>query len=322
MTNSVKLSTIDVAKDVLKEYGGAMRFEYREVSDGISIDAVYGDIGEVVIPDMIDGKPVREISAYAFSGKDINPDDGDGIEFRLAGDVLKSVTLPDTLEKIGELCFYQCYDLKSISLPNTAIEIGSDAFMNCKKLDTLFIRGSVKEPSSLRQILLQRTSATDVWFDDAAIHFSEYSEKYDLIGPAHIFELNIEGEGFRARKCFDGDVFDVGMYDTVFEKAKDTEDEKTLCKTAALRLSRPAGLTDEIKESYLDYLLSHMDVYLDDVIKHRDLSLIEGLGREGFLSDETVAIALKKMTAARWTEGVAKLLAWKSEWGKCNLCVM
>ena len=66
MTNSVKLSTIDVAKDVLKEYGGAMRFEYREVSDGISIDAVYGDIGEVVIPDMIDGKPVRETVEEIF----------------------------------------------------------------------------------------------------------------------------------------------------------------------------------------------------------------------------------------------------------------
>ena len=291
-----------------------MRFEYKKTDDGISIDAVYGDSSEVVIPNMIDEKPVREISAYAFSGKDMDPKDGDGIEFRIAGDVITKVVLPDTLVRIGELCFYQCTNLKEISFPDTMTEIGSDAFMNCKKFDTIIIRGSVKNASSLRQILLQRTAATDVWFDDAAIHFSEYSERYDLIGPAHIFELNIEGEGFRARKCFNGDIFDIGMYDTVFEKAKDTEDEKTLCKTAALRLSRPAGLSDEIKGNYLDYLLAHMDVYLDDVIKHKDLNLIERLGREGVLSDETVAAALKKMTACRWTEGVAKLLSWKQEW--------
>ena len=291
-----------------------MRFEYTELPDGISIDAVYGDMGDVVIPDVIDGKPVREISEYAFSGKNTDSDTGDGIEFRLAGDVLGFVTLPDTLRKIGNLCFYQCYELKSVSIPNTAIEIGSDAFMNCKKLDTIRIRGSVKEASSLRQILLQRTSATDVWFEDAAVHFSEYTEKYDLIGPAHIFELNIEGEGFRARKCFDGDVFDIRMYDDVFEKAVDTEDEKTLCKMAALRLSRPISLDDKIKENYLSYLLDHMDRYLDEAIKDKDLSLIKSLGGEGVLSDEHIAYALKKMTAVRWTEGVAKLLSWKKEW--------
>ncbi len=289
-----------------------MRFEYTELTDGISIDAVYGNIGDVVIPDVIDQKTVREISEYAFSGKNTDSDAGDGIEFRLAGDVLDSVTLPDTLRKIGNLCFYQCYELKSISIPNTAIEIGSDAFMNCKKLDTIRIRGSVKEASSLRQILLQRTSATDVWFEDAAVHFSEYTEKYDLIGPAHIFELNIEGEGFRARKCFDGDVFDIRMYDDVFEKAIDTEDEKTLCKMAALRLSRPISLDDKIKENYLSYLLDHMDRYLDEAIKDKDLSLVKNLGSEGVLSDEHIAYALKKMTSVRWTEGVAKLLSWKA----------
>ncbi len=291
-----------------------MRFEYTILSGGVSIDAAYGDIGDVVIPDVIDGKTVKEISAYAFSGKNMSPGAVSGTEFRLAGDVLTSITLPDTLRKIGDLCFYQCYNLRSISLPNTDIEIGSDAFMNCKKLDTIIIRGSINKPSPLRQILLQRTSATDVWFEDAAVHFSEYSEKYDLIGPAHIFELNIEGEGFRARKCFNGDVFDIRMYDDIFDKAVDTEDEKTLCKMAALRLSRPIGLSDVVRESYLGYLLKHMDDYLDEVVKDKDLSLLKNLGSEGIVTDEHIASALKKMTKVRWTEGVAKLLSWKSEW--------
>lgn len=291
-----------------------MRFLYTDTADGLSIDGAYGDTGEVVIPNMIDGKPVKALSPYAFSEKSTVPDKNDGIEFRLAGDIITGITFPEGLMNIGELCFYQCRNLKYISLSNSMMEIGSDAFMNCKKLDTFYIRGSVKKASSLRQILLQRTGPTDVFFDDAAVHFSEYSERYDLIGPAHIFELNIEGEGFRARKCFDGDVFDIEMYDTIFEKAKDTEDEKTLCKTAALRLSRPISLDEDKKKCYLDYLLEHMDAYLDDVIKTRDLSLIEKLGSEGFLTDEMIASALKKMTADFWTDGVANLLAWKQEW--------
>ncbi len=285
-----------------------MRFEYSDTTDGAVITAVYGNSEEITIPDTIDGKPVRELAAYALSGKNISTDSELDTEFRLAGDNITHVTLPDTLRRIGELCFYQCRRLKSISFPDTMIELGSDAFMNCKGLDTVYIRGSVKAPSPLRRILLLRTDATDAWFDDAAIHFSEYSERYDLIGPAHIFELNIEGEGFRTRKCFNGDVFDIDLYDTVFAKAKDTEDEKTLCRIAALRLSRPTGLSDDKKDIYQGYLLEHMEVYLNDAIEKRDITLIERLCSENILSKEALELTLTLMIKNRWTDGVAKLL--------------
>ena len=99
------------------------------------------------------------------------------------------------------------------------------------------------------------------------MHFPEYSEKYDLIGPAHIFELNIEGEGFRARKCFEGDIFSLPMYDEVFRRAAEKEDERTLCRMAALRLCRPISLSEGNRDVYHTYLLSHMEAFLDELIR-------------------------------------------------------
>ena len=51
-----------------------MRFEYSDTTDGAVITAVYGNSEEITIPDTIDGKTVRELAAYALSGKNISTD--------------------------------------------------------------------------------------------------------------------------------------------------------------------------------------------------------------------------------------------------------
>jgi len=318
-----------------------MRIWYEETPDGLVIGRLYGDSPEVVVPEEIDGKPVTSLGAYAFSEKEVltdgmshdvqqhsSTDMSTGVECSvytqdeetvcaLAGDFITRVSLPDSLKRIGELCFYQCRNLREISFGAGAIEIGSDAFMNCRNLSTLRIRTRADKPTALRSILNQRTQATDVWFSDAVVHFPEYQEKYDLIGPAHIFELNIEGEGFRARKCFDGDRFSLAMYDEVFRHAMEKEDERTLCRMAAFRLSRPdagaaggqqAQLKEEDRERYQSYLLEHIDVFCDDLIRRRDLSVWEDLWHQGLLTSEHKAICLKKMTEARWIEGTRQVL--------------
>ena len=311
---------------------------YEETADGLMIRRLYGDNPEVVVPGEIDGKPVIGLGAYAFSEKRVTaggmPEDDTICE--LAGDFIETVSLPDGLKSIGELCFYQCRNLREISFGAGPIEIGSDAFMNCRKLSTLHIRARADEPTALRSILNQRTQETDVWFSDAVVHFPEYQEKYDLIGPAHIFELNIEGEGFRARKCFDGDRFSLAMYDEVFRHAMEKEDERTLCRMAALRLSRTgmneseetpedrimsqetaaqksvtmdrSALKPEDRERYQSYLLEHMETFCEDLIRRRDLSVWEELSRQGILTVEHKTICLKKLTAARWIEGTRQVL--------------
>lgn len=341
---------------------------YEETADGLVIARLYGEYPEVVVPEEIDGKSVIGLGAYAFSEKEI-PTDGmclaevsaersgvgdkgeldqrlaEGSICALAGDFITCVTLPDSLRSVGELCFYQCRELREISFGGGAIEIGSDAFMNCRSLSTLRIRAGAEEPTALRSILNQRTQATDVWFTDAVVHFPEYQEKYDLIGPAHIFELNIEGEGFRARKCFDGDRFSLAMYDEVFRLAMEKEDERTLCRMAALRLSRrqtggsavaekgraqegpeqqadsPTGraedvpateqqaqLKEEDRERYQSYLLEHIGVFCEDLISRRDLGVWEELYQQGLIDQEHKSVLLKKLTEVRWIEGTRQVL--------------
>ena len=302
----------------------------------------YGSQPEVRVPERIDGKPVTGLAPYAFSEKEgnltdarlvdieesemfrpVSPDNHSakkdfdrelaaGLITALAGDFITSVRLPDSLKSIGELCFYQCRKLKKLSFGSGDIEIGSDAFMNCKSLSTIELRATSDQPTSLRRILSQRTSETDVWFQDAAVHFPEYSEKYDLIGPAHIFELNIEGEGFRARKCFEGDIFSLPMYDEVFRRAAEKEDERTLCRMAALRLCRPISLSEGNRDVYHTYLLSHMEAFLDELIRQRDLSVFLELGEQGLLEKDHITLCLKKLTAARWIEGTRQVLGMKN----------
>ena len=304
---------------------------YEKTDSGTArITALYGDQPEVTVPETVDGLPVTELAPYAFSEKEqqtntvpVRTEADDGESFsellaagritRVCGDFLQTISLPDTLQSIGELCFYQCRQLQELQVGGGEIEIGSDAFMNCKALSTIRIHASVSEPTSLRTILLQRTQATDVWFDDAAVHFPEYTERYDLIGPAHIFELNIEGEGFRARKCFEGDRFLPDVYDDVFVRASDTEDERTLCTMAALRLTREVSLSEEAMQAYRTYLAAHMAAFVDEVIRRREPAVLFDLVGEGRLDREQIALCLQKMTQARWVEGTRRLLAKTNE---------
>ena len=82
-----------------------------------------------VIPE--DGS-VAEIGEYAFAGVE-----------------LKQITIPDSVQKIGEGAFYCCLHLKSIDIPESIVSIGEKAFYYCNTLG----KGDeqkVKIPSSVR----------------------------------------------------------------------------------------------------------------------------------------------------------------------------
>ena len=81
-------------------------------------------------------------------------------------------------------------------------------------------------------------------FPDAFLLYPEYYERYDTIAPAHIFGLNIEGEGFRARQCFRGDMIDFAAYDAIFGKACAEESVTTLGRMSLDRLMTPVSLSE------------------------------------------------------------------------------
>lgn len=60
------------------------------------------------------------------------------------GPVLRYITLPDSVVRIGDYAFSDCRDLVDINIPAKLISIGARAFAGCSNLRCLEIPGSVK----------------------------------------------------------------------------------------------------------------------------------------------------------------------------------
>lgn len=232
----------------------------------------------------------------------------------LSGKNITSIVLPPTITKIGNFAFYQCRELREISLKLQEIEIGSDAFMNCHRLSRFLFRGNPEKSSCLKQILAQRSEETSVYFEEqgqiqAALLYPEYSESYDLIGPAHIFELNIQGEGFRTRQCFQNGMVDFGAYDQTFSLEWGEESVETLCRMACNRLQYPFRLQERERKLYETYVSENIDVACKALVSERNLSGIQSFYQLGLLQVPQLQNCLEQAVAGSWTEGVREMLS-------------
>ena len=81
---------------------------YNKYSDYIEItNCDENAVGEIVIPDKIDGLPVTSIGEYAFE--------------YCSG--LTSVTIPDSVTSINKWAFYDCSGLTSVTIPDSVTSI-------------------------------------------------------------------------------------------------------------------------------------------------------------------------------------------------------
>ncbi len=85
-------------------------------------------IGDVVIPDEIEGFPVTAIQWEAFSGCN----------------EMTSIYIPDTVTWIGESAFRNCSQLTSITIPDAVTYIGSNTFWGCTKLEEINLPASLE----------------------------------------------------------------------------------------------------------------------------------------------------------------------------------
>lgn len=93
---------------------------------GILISNYLGDALELQIPDTIDGKRVTEICDDVCMFRDFT-----------------SVTIPNSVTRIGSNAFSCCMDLSSLTIGNSVTEIGSSAFSSCTNLTSVTIPNSV-----------------------------------------------------------------------------------------------------------------------------------------------------------------------------------
>ena len=267
--------------------------------DSIRINKVYSSSPTIEIPELIDGYIVREIGNYCFSKKEVDLSNSIlSHEIRssyheCSGSDVESVRLSKTLTKIGDYAFYNCRMLKEVFLPSSLMSIGSDAFMNCLRLNHIHYGCSIFSVTILKQILTQITWDIEVDFIDGSIFYPEYNGSYDEVGPAHIFALNIEGEGFRMRQCFKDGKIDFDGYDACFEKLCAEESESCIFHVAILRFMMGS-------ERYIPYLKAHdltsyLHVYKDICVMVEKLLEKECLNQ----SDLDVLISMEKNLETR-----------------------
>lgn len=122
------------------------------IFDGtVSISRYNGMESEIIIPTELDGYPVTNFYAYAFSEdqnlKSISLPDGFTKITRDAFHnchTLMSISIPDSVKEIDSLAFQSCYNLKSVTLPKNLEEIGYCTFNACKSLEKILIPSSVE----------------------------------------------------------------------------------------------------------------------------------------------------------------------------------
>lgn len=128
-----QVASVHLYEEELPKPSPISDFKYRNnYYGGKTITEYIGKDKNVVVPSVIDGKPVSEILGSAFSGNEN----------------IESVYLPDTLYRINSSSFKLCGNLKSVRLPSGVSYIGAEAFYLCKRLTEITLPSTLTEIES------------------------------------------------------------------------------------------------------------------------------------------------------------------------------
>ena len=101
-------------------------YQYSEEYDVISITDYVGTRKDVVVPSEIDGHVVKNIKLYG-------------------NEIIESIVLPDTMDKINPTSFKSCINLQRVVLGRNITTIYDQAFKDCTKLESInFPHGLIK----------------------------------------------------------------------------------------------------------------------------------------------------------------------------------
>lgn len=262
--NNTETQTIENPK-------GGGKLAYVPYKNGIAIKRYRGIATTVEIPAFIEEKPVIAIEKKAF----------------LSCKTIKEISLPDTIEEIGDWAFAHAERLRTITIPNCALARGKEMFLGCLRLKEICIR----EQEEFRTLGLARMLAMAVTvlhdyflFDPLAVGNDTWMARWDakLTDLIRLDDL----DGFEelwtcGEEDYEGKDYDIKSYPV--------EKRKMKLRVVYFRLLHPYKLAPKTEQELKEYLkVSHeawdiiMEEHADDLEYYKLFADAGGITEENF----------------------------------------
>lgn len=238
---------------------------------------------KAALPDTLFGLPVTALGDHALTpgrpmpeGEEVLVTCGPVNEEDWDNGALTDLTLPDSLERVGDYGFFNCKNLKTLRLWDTVRYWGGGALMNCRALDTFHLTRTGEQGESLAYFADELSRELDVTITEpdgqtVRLLFPEYMEVYEENCPAHHFDYNIYGAGYPYHHCFRQKKLTMKEYDGLWRSYLGMEhDDGAALRLAWWRLRYPVELTEQAERRYTAYLRDHTDEAVRWLLAERD----------------------------------------------------
>lgn len=267
--HNVRKRTLEVrvGMDIITSSNG-MDLICRQTDAGVTILRVCTAGSRVALPETLFDRPVTAIGDRAFAP---HADEGAPDHRKI-----RSITLPATLERVGDYAFYNCSGLEEIILTDRTRIWGGSCLMNCRSLRRIDLTVSDETSPTLCYFADELMGELDVTlrYEDgqmARLIFPEYIESYEDNKPAHFFDFHIYGPGFPYHHAFTQKRLDMGIFDGCWEEMMRRGYEPDCAmRLAFYRLRYPKGLSRKAAENYRDHLTKGSPLVLSWLIQERD----------------------------------------------------
>lgn len=309
-----------------------MKIQYRIQEHFIEIVRCFGSEHKVILPEQIEGCPVKKVAAYAFSSKKGRVDEDmlvyesenaplfEEREKLLAGELVEEVVFPDTVEEIGNYIFYGCKKLQKLEFSDSLTRIGSGAFTGCSNLSCLRVHLKQGEKSCVKEILGDLWQRIDVIFEvqengeeeienrEVYLVFPEHYEEAVENTPARILFTQHHGIGNNYRQCFYNREMDYRKYDGLFPLAAAQDDTDVLADLIFGRLCSPYRLAWEHEKMYEEYVTGHLKEVAGYLTAQDRLDLLRHISQRELWSREGLENAIDAAARAGKTEILSFLM--------------
>jgi hypothetical protein len=210
---------------------------YAPYKKGIEIKKYKGVDEVVAIPDVIDEKAVISIDKKAF----------------LSCKTVREISLPDSIEEIGDWAFAHAENLRTITLPRRELSRGKEMFLGCKRLRSIELNNlpeDLKDKGLGRMLSLGVTILHDYFlFSPLEVGSDKWVERWDEKLTA-LMELD-DLDGFEelwtcGEEDYEGKDYDIKSYPV--------EKRKMKLRIVYFRLLNPYKLSQDTRQRLQDYI--------------------------------------------------------------------